>query len=255
MARVPDSIQITNSSGIVNANIASSDVGLQSINRDLTRTVLTLGASDNLLLSDEIDMTEFNALDVRLTITGTATFFVKIKGSQVTGGNFVDRYDVGTFNTTRGITIPQVPSYCKIEVTRQSGTGTCAVDVQPCNAYGSIQRPTFKEYVLAFDIASLALNTESAFFDVYNTEWVKAVVWAVNSQFDYQTMYRHLFSNGEASAGNNVGGNQTKTTNFLRTTTWNTGSFQPSYGLRFSLKNVDASVVGWAKAHLILIGG
>jgi hypothetical protein len=226
-----------------------------SIGRDLARTVLTVGAADNDIVSDEIDTSEFNSLDVRVNVTGAAAFLVKIKGSLVSGGQFVDRLDVGLFSTTRGVTIPQVPAFCKIEVIRVSGTGTCTVDVQPCNVFGNLQRPAFKEYILALNEATPALNAETSFFDVYNTDWVRSIVMSVNSPFDYQVMYRHMFSNLDASGGNVVGSTKTKGA-FFASTSLNVGSFVPSpYGMRFSLKNMDASVItGTVKMHLILMG-
>lgn len=205
--------------------------------------------------STEFEAIGYNALDLNITITGTAVFAVKIKGAQLSGGTFTDRYDVGLFNASRGITIPQISDYYKIEITLKSGAGKCSVDVQPCNIYGNIQRPTHKEYILAIN-ETLAANAESALFTVYNTDWVRGIKFLVKSStVAYQPLYRDMVSNGDTSGGNNIGSAQTAG-NFWRTTSLNPGSFVPSaYGMQFSLKNTDAALSGLIQAHIILLGG
>ncbi|MBB3070491.1 hypothetical protein FHS14_003493 [Paenibacillus baekrokdamisoli] len=204
--------------------------------------------------STEFEAIGYNALDLNITITGTAVFAVKIKGAQLSGGIYTDRYDVGLFNASRGLTIPQVSDYYKIEIVLKSGTGKCFVDVQPCNVYGSLQRPSYKEYIMAIN-ETLAANAESAIFTVYNTDWVRGIKLLVKSPIvGYQPSYRDMASNGDISGGNNIGSAQTLA-NFWRSSSLNPGSFvPPAYGMQFSLKNTDAALTGLVQAHIILMG-
>jgi hypothetical protein len=237
------------------ADVHSIDVALQS--KGDPATVLNVLSADNDVYSDEIDLTGYNALDVRLTITGSGSFLLRVHGSPVLGGTYIFRQNVGLAQGTKSFVIPNMPAYAKIEVIRRSGTATATLTAYGTHATGYV-RPTFEEFTLAWNNEGApALQAETSNFDVYNTDWVRSILFVVKSaSFDFTPIYRHMLSNGDASGGNTIGSSKTKNAGF-QSASLNPGAFVPSpYGMRFSIRNTDASVTtGNITGHLILIGG
>jgi hypothetical protein len=79
-----------------------------------------------------------NAIDVKVELSGSGAWTVKVQGAFEKNGTYVDWYDVdgdamstGSISASRGIRFVGVPSYIKIVATKDSGTATVTVKVQP----------------------------------------------------------------------------------------------------------------------------
>jgi len=94
--------------------------------------------------SDEVDCRGYNAVLIEVAISAEAKLWTfKVQGCMVSGGTFVDWYEMantGTMNlmsyqtnTSKGWVFKGIPDYIKIVATEDEDTATCTVKVQPLN--------------------------------------------------------------------------------------------------------------------------
>lgn len=90
--------------------------------------------------SAPIDCRGYNAVLVKVAISGTGTWKIDVQGCNTPQGTFVDVYDnydnqltTGNLTASRMRLFVAVPDNIKIVATEVSGTATCTVEVQPMN--------------------------------------------------------------------------------------------------------------------------
>lgn len=79
-----------------------------------------------------------NAMFVSCNITGTGAWTVKLQGAITSDGTFIDLYDfngslmsLGSIPGNKGQVFAGLPEFIKIVATKDSGTATLTVKVQP----------------------------------------------------------------------------------------------------------------------------